>query len=51
MAFKISIIGSGNVAEYLASTFYRHQVEVVEICGRNLENASQICEEVGATYI
>lgn len=48
---KVSIIGSGNVAEYLASTFYHHEIQVVEICSRNRASGTELAEQVQATFV
>jgi glutamyl-tRNA reductase len=48
---SVSIIGSGNVAEYLANSFFRHEVEVKEICSRNYLTGKDLADTVNATYV
>lgn len=51
MRSSVSIIGSGNVAEYLANSFFHHEVEVKEICSRNYLTGKDLADTVNATYV
>jgi predicted short-subunit dehydrogenase-like oxidoreductase (DUF2520 family) len=48
---SVSIIGSGNVAEYLATSFFHHEVLVKEICSRNYKTGNDLAEAVQANFI
>ena len=48
--YKISIIGTGNVATHLAKAFMKSGNEIVCVYGRSKENAKQLSEAVNSTF-
>lgn len=48
---KISIIGTGNVAYHLANAFYKSDVEIHQIYGRNKTEAEELAAQYNATAI
>ncbi|MDR1654303.1 MAG: DUF2520 domain-containing protein [Prevotellaceae bacterium] len=45
---RITIIGSGNVATHLAVSLHKECVEIVQIYSRNMQNAIELANKVGA---
>ncbi len=48
---KLSIIGSGNVANYFASTFYDNGINVNQITSKNIEHAQLLANKVNSNAI
>ncbi len=48
---KIVFIGSGNVATHMARAFYAHGEQVLQVWSPNIENSSQLANNVRATAI
>ncbi len=48
---RISIVGSGNVASFLAKAWYHAGVKIVEIHSKNKEHAEQLAQHVEANAI
>ncbi len=51
MNYKITIIGSGNVATHLASVFFNRGFEIIQVFSRNIENATVLANSVNAEAI
>lgn len=48
---KISIIGSGNVANHLAQIFFEKNLRIVEIYSRNYVEGKKLANKIDANYI
>ncbi|MFA8299575.1 MAG: Rossmann-like and DUF2520 domain-containing protein [Hyphomicrobiales bacterium] len=51
METKIGLVGSGNVASHLASSFYEKGIKVIQVWSREYENSKTLAEKIGAEPI
>ncbi|RYF87624.1 MAG: DUF2520 domain-containing protein, partial [Chitinophagaceae bacterium] len=47
----VSFVGSGNVASHMARAFFNAGFDMLEICSRNLDHATELAERIHASAL
>jgi predicted short-subunit dehydrogenase-like oxidoreductase (DUF2520 family) len=47
----VSVIGAGNVGTHLTLALHHAGIHILQVCSSNKDQATRLCEQVGATYI